>query len=137
MKNCVCCKRPYQQRQAYKSRYCASCIPMISAGMSYVEVCEAKADKTQSTIEAQRLANVAAEHRAEQEANSQTDAVRIERMKQLEALKTGYKQRKQVIVERISTRKNTRTVYRCGRCGHLLSSRRCIACELEIVSSVK
>jgi rubrerythrin len=100
--------------------------------MSPEEICLQRADKTRSKAEHQRLILVAQKHRLNQEEFAKENGIDQRRNNELRSLRSGLKEQKRIIAETISAKRSTKKVWRCSRCGDLLSVKRCLACELEI-----
>ncbi len=133
-RTCECCGRKFPHRKSYQASACSTCRPMLESGMLPDQVCETLIERAKDMVKIARLLKMAEQHRAERElfASEHLGTTYIE--DQMRALRAGYKERKQFVIERISGNRTQKKVFRCGRCGVLLCAKRCLGCELEIAN---
>ena len=129
---CPICDRVFNRPSNYRQPNCMPCATLATSGMSPEEICLAKADRTRSVKEHDRLQLVAQKHRLNQEEFAKQNGIDQRRNNELRSLRSGLKEQKRIIAETISAKRSTKKVWRCSRCGDLLSVKRCLACELEI-----
>jgi len=130
---CACCERRFPSGSKYQSPNCSRCVPRLQSGEAPADICERQAEATRSVAEGRRLLEVASRHRMNQQAFEAGELRQNHRVEKLNALKDGLKPKLGPVRE-VSGRLKLKKTWRCGRCGTLLMVRRCLACELEIVS---
>ena len=130
-KACECCEKQFPVARNNRSR-CWQCANRVNAGESQSDICQRLSENTRSTTEATRLANLASQHRAQEELIGESNEESIRRANQLTVLRLGLKPRTKRVLEITSNRWKIQKTWRCGRCGRSLTVAKCRACELEI-----
>lgn len=130
-KECPCCGKQFPVHPNNRS-HCWSCEKKIAAGLTLAEICEQLANQTKSSIEASRLMDLSERHRLFERSMAEHDQRASRILREIDELRASLKTKKKKVYCTISGKQVEKQTWRCGRCGTVLSVKRCLACELKI-----